>query len=182
MVRKVLGLACLVSCVTIAAPLGATSDDTLVKFDGGIGVIPVSNVTVAGGVVTVSRNIVRGVNSPGQIWVIRALSAEVETDGRITVRGRGLLLGGGGGIGTNAGQSVRATLSCDAAGPFFSTALVPLDAAGDFRIDDMLVGDDALNNNTPAMFPTTCASPVLLIRNPGGNWFAAGIVDRDDDN
>ena len=41
--------------------------DTLVRFKAGIGVIPVSNVTVAGTppVVTVSPNIVRGVNPAG---------------------------------------------------------------------------------------------------------------------
>jgi hypothetical protein len=124
-----------------------------------------------------SRNIVRGVNPPGQIWVIKALKAEIESDGHIEVRGRGLLLGGGNGIGTNGGQSVRATLICEAAAPFtlFDTGLVPLDADGDFRIDDVLA-------NPSAMFPASCASPVLLIRNGGGAWFAAGILDRDDDN
>jgi len=45
---------------------------------------------------------------------------------------------------------------------------VPLDANGDFRIDDVL---DSV--------PSECASPVLLIRNTGGAWFAAGIVDDD---
>ena len=54
-----------VLCIGIVSPLGA--DDTLVRFDGGIGVIPVSNVTVnADGSITVSRNIVRGVNPPGR--------------------------------------------------------------------------------------------------------------------
>jgi hypothetical protein len=112
------------------------------------------------------------VNPPGQIWVIDALKAEVDSDGRIKVRGRGLLLGGGNGIGTNANQSVMATLICEAAAPFTlrNTGLVPLAANGDFRIDDML---------DPA--PTDCASPVLLIRNGGGAWFAAGIVKADSD-
>ena len=46
--------------------------DTLVKFQGGIGVHPVSNVTVTLSgdppvqVVTVSQNIVRGVNPPAR--------------------------------------------------------------------------------------------------------------------
>jgi len=169
-------LAC-VMCLGVVAPIAA-DDDALVKFDGGIGVIPVSNVTVnADGSVTVSRNIVRGVNPPGQIWVIDALKAEVETSGRIRVRGRGLLLGGGNNIGLNANQSVFATLICSAAAPFtqFSTPVanaVALAANGDFRIDDML---------SPAP-PAVCASPVLLIRNTGGAWFAAGILDLDDDN
>jgi hypothetical protein len=113
---------------------------------------------------------VRGVNPPGQIWVIEELRAEVHADGRIRVDGRGLLLGGGNGIGTNAGQSVRATLICEVVAPFtlLNTGLVPLEANGDFRIDDSL---------NPAL-PAECASPVLLIRNPGGAWFAAGIVKR----
>ena len=117
----------------------------------------------------VNRNVVRGVNPPGQIWVIEELRAEVEVGGRIRVDGRGLLLGGGNGIGTNANQSVMATLICEAAAPFTlrNTGLVPLEANGDFRINDVL---------NPA--PAECASPVLLIRNAGGAWFAAGIVKR----
>jgi len=167
--------------LALAAPVAA-ADDSLVKFKGGIGVIPVSSGVVpptlptAATVESVNRNIVRAVQPPGQIWVIADLTADVKTDGRIKVRGRGLLLGGGNSIGTNAGQSVFATLICEAAAPFTSrnTALagVPLDVNGDFRIDDVL---------TPA--PGDCASPVLLIRNvPAGAWFAAGIVNRRNDD
>jgi hypothetical protein len=178
MVKTTLASVCVLS-VVLASPLRA-GDDRFLKFNGGIGVIPVSNVTInAAGQTVVSRNTVRNVPSPGQIWVIRALKAEVAPDGAIRVRGRGLLLGGGNGIGTNAGQSVRATLICEAAAPFteFSTGdVVPLAANGDFEIDDVLV------NVEMKPFPATCASPVLLIRNAGGSWFAAGILDRDDDN
>jgi hypothetical protein len=167
--------------LALAAPL-AVANDSLVKFKGGTGVIPVSSgvaipptLPTATTVESVNRNIVRTVQPPGQIWVIADLKADVKTDGRIKVNGRGLLLGGGNGIGTNANQSVFATLICEAAEPFTlrNTTLsgVPLDANGDFRIDDVL---------TPA--PVECASPVLLIRNLGGAWFAAGIpVRRDDD-
>lgn len=173
MVKTTLALIC-VLCLGIVSPLGAR-EETLVQFDGGIGVIPVSNVVqaVAGGPVTVIRNTVRGVPSPGQIWRIRALQADVAADGRISVRGRGLLLGGGDGIGTNAGQSVFASLFCGNAE--FSTDRktgVPLEANGDFRIDDMLSPQP----------PADCESPVLLIRNLRGVWFAAGIVKLDDDN
>jgi hypothetical protein len=163
-------LVCVVS-VGIASPLLA-ADHSLVRFDGGIGVIPVSNVTVNadGSFKAVSPNVVRTVTPPGQIWVIDRLKADVETDGHITVAGRGLLLGGGSGIGTNANQHVFATLICEAAAPFTlhstTTTGVALAANGDFRIDDFL---------TPAV-PDACASPVLLIRNTGGAWFAAGIV------
>jgi hypothetical protein len=175
MLKTTLAIAC-VLCLGLVVPLAA-DDNTLVRFDGGIGVIPVSNATQnADGSVTVSRNIVRGVNPPGQIWVIKALKADVDMFGHIKVRGRGLLLGGGNGIGTTAGLSVFATLICSAAAPFtqFSTpaAGVKLEPNGDFRIDADL-------SPTP---PSPCASPVLLIRLANnGPWFAAGIVKLDED-
>ena len=168
-------LAVIAAALSVAA-FSAHADDRLVRFDGGIGVIPVSSGQGTAATATVvNRNIVRGVQPPGQLWVISSLKADVRTDGSIRVDGRGLLLAGGNAIGTNANQSVRATLICDTAivapattPPLFETALVPLEANGDFRIDDVL---------TPAP-PAECASPVLLIRNPAGAWFAAGIVKQ----
>ena len=181
MTRRGFVLACVLSVGLGSSPLA--KDDNSLKFDGGIGVIPVSNVTAnADGSVTVSRNIVRTVNPAGQIWVIAALEADVSGD-QIRVRGRGLLLGGGNNIGTNAGATVFATLACGQAAPFtlHSTPSgstpsglngAPLAANGDFEIDDVL---------SPAP-PSDCANPVLLIRNSAnGGWFAAGILDRDDD-
>src|SRR4029077_14962855 len=105
-----------------------------------------------------------------QIWVIEDLRAEVDNDGRIRVDGRGLLLGRAHHLGLNAGQSVMATLICEAVAPFtlMNTGLVPLEANGDFRINDVL---------TPAP-AAECACPLLLIRSPGGAWFAAGIIKR----
>lgn len=87
--------------------------DSLVRFEGGIGVIPVSSgVGTAATATTVNRNIVRGTQPPGQIWTIAELSADVKVDGEIRVDGRGLLLAGGNNIGTNANQSVRVRLFC----------------------------------------------------------------------
>jgi hypothetical protein len=156
----------------LAAAFAAPADDTLVKFRGGIGVIPVSSgVGTATTAEVVNRNIVRGVQPPGQLWRIGDLRATVRTDGTISVRGTGLILAGGNGIGGVAGQSVMATLICEAAAPFVlrNTGLVPLQANGNFAINDVL---------TPA--PSGCASPVLLIRNAGAAWFAAGIEDFED--
>ncbi len=145
------------------------ADDDLVKFKGGIGVIPVSNVVVnPDGTITVNRNIVRGVNPAGQIWVIRKLNAKVETNGDIKVEGKGLVLGGGNNIGRATGQSVFATLLCG--NDEHESGAVPLEANGDFEIDDVL---------TPIP-PSDCDSPVLLIRNASGRaWFAAGIPKLD---
>jgi hypothetical protein len=166
--------AAFVLCAGLLFQHAAAADDSLLKFKGGIGVIPVSSgVGTAPTAEVVNRNIVRGVQPPGQIWRIEDLRAEVKADGRITVTGKGLVLAGGNGIGGVAGQSVFATLICEATAPFTlrstSATGVPLQPNGDFRIDDVL---------SPA--PATCASPVLLIRNLGGAWFAAGIEDLDD--
>ena len=167
-----------------AAPVMAV--ENLVQFQGGIGVIPVSSGVVPQGTQpltseAVNRNFVRGVPPPGQIWVIADLRADVKVDGRIRVDGRGLLLGGGDNVGGNGGQSVFATLICEVTPvtnprtfTLHSTDSndvadgnqgVPLEANGDFRINDVL-------SPTP---PDPCVNPVLLIRNPGGAWFAAGI-------
>jgi hypothetical protein len=147
--------------------MASAQETTELKFRGGIGVIPVTGVAANG---TVNLNIVRGVNPAGP-WRIADLDAVVSSYGRIRVKGRGLLLAAGNGIGTNAGASVFATLFCGAgtAATSSSSNRVALDADGDFRIDDTL---------SPAP-PTTCDTPALLIRNGGGSgvWFAAGIPD-----
>jgi len=171
--------AVVVMALAFAGQPGDHGRDLVTKFDGGIGVIPVSSAVGPanpdGTFPNVRLNVVRGVNPGGAPWRIGDLRAEVFSDGRIRVRGRGLLLAAGNSIGQNANQSVFATLICEASAPFVerSTAVtgVPLDENGDFRIDDVL---------NPA--PTDCASPVLLIRNTGGVWFAAGIPARGDDD
>ena len=170
--KKILGLgAALVSIVALSAFGNGGFSDSLVRFDGGIGVIPVSNVVVNGTTTTVSPNAVRGIAPSGQIWRIADLDANVSTEGRIRVHGRGLLLGGGNSIGTNANQSVFATLFCgsqaSATASSSDLAGVALDSDGDFTIDDVL---------TPAP-AVPCESPVLLIRTTAGArpWFAAGI-------
>jgi len=148
----------------------AREPNVLAKFDGGIGVIPVTGGAgtpdANGTLPNVKLNVVRGV-SPAGPWRIANLNAVVEADGHILVKGNGLLLASGNGIGTNANASVFATLICEAALPFtqHNTASVALAPNGDFIINDTL---------NPA--PDECASPVLLIRSSGsGVWFAAGI-------
>ena len=153
-------------------------DDTLVKFKGGIGVHPVSNISgtqnANGSFPDVTRNVVRGVDPAGQLWVIDKLDAKVKPNGDIKVKGKGLILAGGNNAGRATGQSVIATLICEAAAPFTQLSTnpvgVPLEDDGDFEIDDVL---------TP-LPPADCASPMLLIRNAaGGTWFAVGIPDLD---
>jgi hypothetical protein len=173
-------------CIAVVLVLGvlvpaAMADETLVRFRGGIGVIPVSSGVpiVVNGVTqptsdVVNRNIVRGVQPPGQIWVISDLTADVKVDGRIRVDGRGLLLGGGNNVGGNGGQSVRAVLFCGN-DSFQTDPPVALEANGNFRIDDVLM---PVEPTSPVVPPVPCVNPVLLIVNAGGAWFAAGIPVR----
>ncbi|HKV92445.1 MAG TPA: hypothetical protein VJW20_07860 [Candidatus Angelobacter sp.] len=167
----------LVALVTLSvAGLASAQDDPenfvapVLKFKGGVGVIPVTGVAANG---TVNLNIVRGVN-PGAPWRIAELSATIGADGHIKVLGRGLLLASGNGIGTNADQSVHATLFCGPAATATAhnsnPAGVALEADGDFRIDDFL----------SPLPPATCETPVLLIRNVIGLWFAAGLPQVED--
>jgi hypothetical protein len=152
--------ACLLS-LACATPLSAAAADSLVSFEGAIGETPVSMPGMA--------NVVLSVQPGGQPWVISSLSADVGSEGRISAEGRGLLLAGGNGIGTNGAQSVRARLMCGGVGGTVSDSdLVPLDAHGDFAINGSLIP-------TP---PAPCNNPVLLIINGGSRWFAAGIAKR----
>ncbi len=153
MVKKMLAFALFLG---IFSPLAVFAQSHLVRFEGGIGSQPLRSGPAV--------NVVFNVNPGGIPWVISRLSADVRLDGRISVVGLGLLLGGGNGIGTNGNQRVRARLFCG--GVAHETPnVVALEPNGDFRIEDDL---------TPVP-PSPCASPVLLIVSEGGNWFAAGI-------
>lgn len=157
----------LLALVLGVAGVASAQESTNLKFRGGIGVIPVTGVAANG---SATLNVVRGINPAGP-WRIADLSADVSYEGRIRIKGRGLLLAAGNGIGTNAGASVFATLFCGAANTAtaHSSNRVALDVDGDFRIDEVL---------SPVP-PTSCDTPVLLIRNGAGAgvWFAAGIPE-----
>ena len=152
----------------VLAPLSAIADkddkadDSLVQFEGGIGSQPLR----AGG----TPNLVQGLNPGGAPWIIAKLNANVKLDGTISVSGKGLLLGGGNGIGTTGNQSVRARLFCGTVS--HDSALVRLAPNGDFKINDVLVP-------VPV---APCATPILLILNPNNAWFAAGIPKLDGDD
>src|SRR5262245_32687444 len=116
MVKRALALLLLFGVVY---PLSAAADDLLARFKGGIGVIGVSSgVGLAATAEVVNRNIVRGVQPAGQIWVIAALDAKVHTNGEVHIKGKGLILGGGNNAGRATGQRVFATLICEAVAPF----------------------------------------------------------------
>jgi hypothetical protein len=160
--------------------LGAGANDTLLKFNGGIGVIPAGGVVQPDGQPlgspgVVKPNIVRGFFPPGAPWRINSLKATVKVDGHINLTGTGLLLAGGDKIGTTAGVSVRASVVCGTS-PLDTTdhetpSIVQLSPEGDFAFDEVL---DSANL-------TTCVNPTLVIFNPfTAQWLAAGILSADN--
>lgn len=152
-------------------------DDTLARFEGGIGSTPVR----AGAIVNNAplANDVFGIAPGGRPWVIRKLEAEVFANGEIEIKGKGLVLGGGNSVGSaGAVNSVFASLFCNGVAQPLNTAVVQLSASGDFQIKEIL----------SSLPPNPCNAPVLLIRNGAGgvgatnSWFAAGIpASRKDD-
>jgi hypothetical protein len=81
------------------APSGM-ADGTPARFKGGSGVRPVSSGVGAGAAAeVVSRDLVRGVQPTGQIWVIRELEALMRANGDLEVEGEGLVWGGGNHVG-----------------------------------------------------------------------------------
>ena len=148
----------------------AMAQATIVRFEGAIASQPFASI---GGALAV--NDVNTIPPGGRPWHIREFKATIKADGSIDAKGEGLVLAGGGAIGTRGGVTqVAATLFCGAAQ--FSSPAVPITLAGDFVIKAKLL-------STP---PTLCTNPILLIRNappPAGTpgaWFAAGIPDSDD--
>ncbi len=173
MVQKTMVLLVLASGLS-AFTSAALADDNnvLVKFDGGVGSQPFASG--AGGVPI--PNDVKGVPPGGRPWPIGDLKATVRLDGTLSVKGKGMILGGGGNVGRPAiPRQVAATLFCgDVA---MTSAPTDLDAAGNFTISGAL----------SAVPPNPCTAPILLIRNYAGGapgpWFAAGIPkvgERDD--
>jgi hypothetical protein len=164
------------TCVLFVAfvllvPLSALAQ-TLISFNGGIGVDPVAGTTGTAPDLTPTQNVVRSVDPPGDPWRIESLRARVDTSGNIKVLGSGLLLAGGNGIGTTGVVSnVVAELFCGAAATAteFDSAAAPLDAQGDFSISSAL----------SAQPPDPCTDPVLLIAastsSGPGPWLAAGF-------
>lgn len=163
---RTFGLILLAAATLAAAP--AFAGDKLVQFSGAIGVDPVAGIAAGAPV----ANTVLGVPPGGRPWVLRQFRGSVEADGRVSLKGRGLLLGGGDGIGTRgAVTQVFATLFCS--GSAHASPPADLDLQGNFTIRGLL---------SPVP-PSPCLAPVLLVRNTAGTqaWFAAGIVGGDDD-
>lgn len=141
---------------------------------------------------------IRSVVSGGAPWVVREGKAQVDPNGRVKVKVRGLLIAAGALangnpvpanlVGTVATvTTVHAALTCGGPGggvPFTitPTEAVPLSSNGNFSINDTIT------------LPATCDRPILLIRigepDAGGPFIAVAQPfferdngdDDDDDN
>ncbi len=174
--KKTLITLALASVCSVVGSVAFASDDdrnVLVRFDGGIGSQPFA--AGAGGVPV--ANDVKGIAPGGRPWPIGDLSATVRVDGTISVKGKGMILGGGANVGRPAiPRQVVATLFCG--NDAFNSAPTALDAAGDFKINGALT---PVAPNVAPVPPNPCTTSILLIRNFGGTpaaagpWFAAGI-------
>jgi hypothetical protein len=99
-----------------------------------------------------------GVAPGGAPWTIAKSKVRVRSD-RVRVRGRGLLLINTGNAAldgtTGPVQMVAAAVFCNgSATPAFTSAAVPLDGDGDFRVDEGL----------PSPLPSPCLAPAVLVR------------------
>jgi hypothetical protein len=121
---------------------------------------------------TGAANPIRGVNGGGIPWMIRSAKGELEADGRIEVRVRGLVLAEGANAGTNPVTSFKAIVSCltpttDGSGALVvatvnrSTNTFPASAAGNAEIEDVV------------SLPSPCIAPIVFVTTPTGSWLAA---------
>ena len=183
LVRVFAAMAASTFLMSATAGPAAADDNGSLTFSRGVGVDPITcpsgnPAPTCAGTGTVVLNVVRGQAPGGQIWTINKLKATVNTNGKIQVSGKGLVLAGGNNAGgIPAGLKVFATLSCLSTGTFAlsSTSLtgVAVSPVGDFQINDTL-------SSSP---PAACPNPLLLIQSAANNhWFALGIVGSGNSN
>ena len=159
------GLLMVLVAVAVTGLATAQTQDEQLKFRGGIGVITVTGVAANG---AANLNIVRGV-TPGAPWRIARL------------RGRGFSDWPHQSCRTRPASGVWATASAPtparASTPLLSVVRLPRPPrttphSPASRWRPMEISELMISLPVP---PFPCDNPVLLIRNVGGLWFAAGI-------
>jgi hypothetical protein len=141
--------------------VSAHEGGTLVEFESMTGV----SAAVAG---TTND---RGIKAGGAPWVIRSGRGEVDRNGNVRIRVKGLVIPVAPFNGTNPVANFKATVSCltPTGVVNVSTAeLFPANSAGDSRI-----------NGTVAL-PNRCNHPIVFVVSPGGSWFAMSNPEDDD--
>jgi hypothetical protein len=147
---------------TIAAALTATASaqakDTVLEFQ-----------TMAGvsGPYVGATNPIRGLAGGGIPWRLLTVKGELNRDGRLEVRVRGLVLAAGANAGTNPSPSFRAVVSCQIIDGSNNPGILNL-STGDFPANAL--GDS--NIEAQMELPAQCFAPIIFITNPAGRWFA----------
>jgi len=166
---KVVAISICAMVLFAAAPLKALAQGYGLRFNGAIGVQPLT---------ALGLNTVLGIEPDAYPWVIKGLQGTVSADGRVSVEVDGLLPAGGGDIGIPGPASeFEVTLFCDGAFVFLGGSGVPLS-------NDM--SSFTINTTLGERLPSNCSAPTLLIVTdfPCGSgdcpaWYAAGIPVAD---
>ncbi len=142
--------------------VGAHDAGTLIEFDS---MTPVTGTAVG----TMND---RGITGGGKAWVIKAGRGEVDLNGNVRVRVRGLVIPVAPFNGTNPIGSFKATVSCLTPGGVVnvSTALFAATTTG----NSMIRGSVAL--------PSHCKAPEIFVGNAGGAWFAMSNSEEDGED
>lgn len=144
--------------VALTATAGAQAKDTVLEFQ-----------TMAGvsGPYVGAANPIRGLAGGGIAWQLLAAKGELNRDGRLEVRVRGLVLAGGTNAGTNPVPSFRAVVSCQIVDGANNPGILNL-STGDFPANAL--GDS--NIEAQMELPAQCFAPIIFITNSAGRWFA----------
>jgi hypothetical protein len=142
--------------LTISA--AGQASDTVLAFD-----------TMAGvsGPYVGAANPIRGIAGGGLPWRLEAAKGELNRDGKLEIKVRGLVLAAGPNTGTNPAPNFRGVVSCqiiDSIGQpgvlNVSTGDFPANAAGDSDIEARLE------------LPSQCFAPIVFVTNSAGRWFS----------
>ena len=158
--KKMSSLLCFVAFASVSF---AQSSSTVLRWQRIIGLITTPGV----------NNPVAGIAAGGLPWATTTGTASVNlSTGAAAFQVQGLVLIGGNASGTTGGiANVVGTLVCGggtSSQATFDTSMAPLDALGNAQF-----------SGTVSNLPTTCASPVFLIRTAAGSsgsWIATGAV------
>jgi hypothetical protein len=115
----------------------------------------------------------RGLTGGGLPWAIKSARGEVDKDGHVQVKVRGLVIPVAPFNGTNPVPFFKAVVSCVTAPGVFanvSTGMFPADSAGNSMIDDTVT------------LPSVCKHPVVFVTSPTGSWFSKTNSNADEDD
>jgi hypothetical protein len=120
-----------------------------------------------------ATNPIRGVPGGGLPWTITAARGELDRDGHIVVRVKGLVLANDPSVPenlrlTNPVPTFKAIVSCQVTDGIGNPAVVNV-STQNFAATD---GGDALIRDEVDL-PKGCIAPIVFVASPGGAWFAS---------